>query len=93
MQDDNRETEIEIKVLSSFDKEEIFMMRWFTLIIISLIVLVLGTLFLNLNGYIGIAAFAGVWIVPPFFYFRKSIKKWVNEKVNYWWSMINGRIP
>jgi len=95
MQDDNRETKTTIKeiVLSEYQREDIFFMRQLTFIVSTIIALFIWILFFGLNGYVATTIFVLNFFVPPLYYFRKGIGGYVKEKINYWWSMINGRIP
>jgi len=92
-----REMDIEVKekskILSNWEKEEIFFVRWFTFISATVFSLVIWVLFFGLNGIMAITIFGLNFGVPPFFFFRKGIWKYVKENISYWWSMLNGRIP
>ena len=93
MQDDNRETEIEIKVLSDYEKEEIFFVRWLTFIVSTVIIIFICMIFFNLNPETAFTIIVLNIFIPPVIYFRKRIGAYINEKIIYWWSMINGRVP
>lgn len=81
------------KPLSDWEKEEVFMVRWFTFFVSTIIVLTIWVLLFNLNRIIAFSIFGLNFFIPLLYYFRSTISGYIKEKIAYWWSMINGRIP
>jgi len=93
LSNDKRKTEMKIKILSEWEREEIFFVRWFTFIVATLISIPIWIIFFNLNKFVALAIILINIFVPPLCYFRKPIGGYVKEKIIYWWTMINGEIP
>lgn len=95
MQDDNRETEIEIKklkILSNWDKEEIFIVRWITWIIsITIIILFSFPRDKPENALLIMIWCLLFWTIPIFIYFRKWFRKEIREKASWYWDTLKGR--
>jgi len=81
------------KILSNWEREEIFFVRWLTFIMATLIIVIINWIFFNFDGHTGLVIVIINIFIPPFFFFRKAIKTLLKEKISYWWSMLNGRIP
>jgi len=82
---------VEVKTLSAYEQEEIFWVRWFTIVIISMSILLFSFLFLRMDYFLLLSITACAWIIPPLYFFRKGIYQTLKEKLSYWWNMINGR--
>jgi len=100
MTDDSRETKTKMKplftskdiALTIYGKEEIFLMRWLTIIIISSIIGFILFLFAIIKAILFLIILFCVWSIPPIYFFRKSIYQTLREKISYWWNAINGRL-